>query len=119
MPTNNPISTVDDILNAIINEIGTNAVILAAETYLPFLKLPVISTLFRWLVEWIQNQEYLALKGVVNFEIIKFQNDAEESAYNDALSSLQKAVLSGDANAISQARSQASVAIDKLINFNH
>lgn len=112
------LEVVDNIVKGLIYGAGVNAAVAAATAYVPFLGLPVISTIFRAIVTKIAGMIYVPLERSVAFEVIKFQTEEEEKAYSNALGALQVAQISGDANAVEKAKEDLKSKLASIIHFD-
>ena len=118
-PGNNALTVIDDILNGLIISVGVEAAIVAATAQLPWLSLPIISGLFRWVVTNVAGKVFRAIKPYVDIQVIKFENDEEREAYTSAVAALKDAQLKGDEDAKQKALAAAKAALDKLISYKH
>lgn len=114
-----PIDLIDKIIQGLIFTVGVNAAIAAATAALPFLGLPIISNIFRGIVNYVATQIYNVLEPVVIFTVIDDITNAENQAYVASIRELQLAIASGDQNAIDAATAKTRDALSKLIHFDH
>jgi hypothetical protein len=116
--TQNPtLSVVDSVLHGLMYDVAIQAAITYAKAQFPFLGLPVISTLFGWVVNWIAGLVYVQLERFVSFSIIDTQVGQENSKYNQAVEDLKKAHQGGDLVQIDQAKKEARDALAQLIHY--
>lgn len=115
---NPPVEAVDVVLKALIYGVGVEAATSSAMKAIPFLALPIISTLFKYFVGKIGGMIYGALDKVVAFQIINFQTQAQTDAYNGAVTALKKAQASGDTNALDVAKDDFRKKLAALIHID-
>lgn len=106
---NESATVVSQIINTSVNSIGVEVVVRVAQTYLPFLAWPIISTIFRALVSKVASIIFVNLNRVGINLVITIQGEIEEQAYLQAEGELHEASLSGDMERIKN----ASIAFDK------
>lgn len=89
-PTNRLTAIVDIVLDFLIKGIGANAAIAAAVSAEPWLGLPIVNSIFSWAVNLFASRFDLGLQKNVNAIVIRFQNDEQKDAYNQAVAAVNK-----------------------------
>ena len=115
-PSNGAIKFVNTILNLMINNVGTDLIYAEGVSLQPWLAWPIIGTLFRWAISGFQGHVYETVRIVIDAKVIEAQDAARLAGYNQAISDLQAALNTGNADAIKKASSADDDAIDKLIH---
>lgn len=116
-PTDPTLNVIDDIISALIYSVGVNAAITAATVKFPWLGLPIVSNLFRYIVTLIGSRIFEAMKPFVDMNVIKFQNAAQQQMYDNAVMELKQAQESGDTDARQKAIDDFKSRFDKLVTF--
>jgi hypothetical protein len=110
--------TADQLAQDLVYNAAVKAVTVEATAAAPWLGLPVVSTIFQYVLNWIAGKIYTVLSEWVEFKVIQLKTDAEKQAYDAAVAQLQAAQTSGDPNALEQAKTDFSDAFSKLIHFD-
>lgn len=85
MPKNTFVSVVNAILDTLIKGLGVDLAVSAAIVEAPFLGLPVIKDIFRWIIGMFADNLDTNLKVNVDIIIIRLQNDARKAEYDKAM----------------------------------
>lgn len=117
-PVNPTVKTVDDVVHAILYDVAVTAACAYIKAQVPFLGLPIISSLTNFVVTQVANIIYKYLDQFVSFSIIDFQTDKEAQDYLLAVNALQKAQESGDQGAIDQSIKGFRENLGRLIHFD-
>lgn len=115
---NTAADTADSIIHDVIYEVAVNAAITACSAYLPFLKLPIISSLFSFAVNKVAALIYTYLSQFVTFLVIDIQVDSEKTLYAQAEGGLRTAMLTADPAQIAAARAQFKATLGSLIHYD-
>lgn len=118
MPDNPAVKSIDEILHLIIVDIVFKQISLAIAVAFPFLNLPIISTIYQWLMGLIAGAAYKPLENLVALGVISVQVDGQKSGYDAAKVALQKAQASGDKNAEEQAKADFKNKFRKLVHLD-
>lgn len=111
--------TVDAIIHTAVMEVALNAAIFAATAQLPWLLgLPILRNLFRWAVTFAFGFLDKYLEQAAAFAIIDSQTQAEALAYQEKVSELKKAQLSGDPHALAKATQDFKDTFSRLIHWD-
>ena len=117
-PINPPVQTADEILQLLVLEIAFNKIVAAIAGGLPVLQLPIISTIYSFLMAKLANFFYVPLEELIAHGIISLQVKQQDTDYTKAKEDLHKAQQSGDSNAAELAKQKAKDALRKLIHFD-
>lgn len=115
---NPTLDTVEKIEHFVVYELAVEGAILAVSTYLPFLKIPVISTMFRIVVFKFTNILYAELNKLSIFGVINIQVDRENSQYKEAKEELKTVIDTGVRNEINTASKLFKEKLRALIRLN-
>lgn len=118
VPTNPITDVVDKLIQGIVFGMGVNAAIISAVAAMPWLGLPIISTLFSYAVNKVATMIYSVIEPQVAFQIINFQTDAEKTAYDNAVAALTSAHLKGDPTSVQQATIDFKKKLASLVRFD-
>ncbi len=110
------IDAVDAIIHGVILDVAFNLAVNAAVADMPWLGLPVINSIFRYLLGLAFNYVDKAAEQAAAFAILDAQTSSESSAYKDAVSALQIAQASGNANSIDYATKNLKETLARLIH---
>jgi hypothetical protein len=116
--TVNPISTIVNSAISAALQGGEVAIQAAITAEVPFLGLPIISTVFGWALSYVEGYFYTYTADAVTKLVIDIQVNSEESVASQTFSYLQTAIASGDPNAISAASTALDSAYAGLINYD-
>lgn len=83
------LDVINSVIDTLIKGLGVESAISAATVYAPWLSLPVISWLFRQLVEAVASRIDAGLKTEIDNIIIRVQNDIRKGAYDDAIEKIK------------------------------
>lgn len=112
-PSNPAVSKLNQVLDALVSGLGAQAAYLLLVAQVPWLGLPVISSLTRMLLGWLADSLDSSLKRYADIIVIRFQNDARKAEYDQAMQAIQ-------AGAPSEAEvAAAKAAIDALVSRAH
>ena len=84
----------------------------------PFLGWPGISTIVYLVLSKIGGLIYDQLSRFIDFELVDFQVDEQNTKYKEALAELKKAQEAGDAAAMEKAKSDFSARLHDLIRLH-
>jgi hypothetical protein len=104
-PTDGAVNLIQKILDILTQGLGVPAAIAEGYILAPWLKLPIISTVFEWTVTKLASSLELGGFKILANMTIRYQNDSRLADFNDAISK-------GDMQ-------KARDAADALINRNH
>lgn len=90
----------------------------ALMTQAPWLKLPIVSQIYHFILNKLGDKLYEFFGTGTTFLIIDFQTVQEKNNYMVAIALLQEAQKSGDSDAIIKARKEAVDALGKLIRWD-
>lgn len=117
-PVNPIVKTVDEIIQAILYDLGVNAAVTYITTQVPFLGLPFFRQVTQIIVGKIAGILYKYLEQFLTFSIIDFQTHQQAQDYLKAVQALEVAQTSGDPNAINKAIADFKETMDSLVHFN-
>lgn len=116
--TVNPVATiVNQAISAAMSG-GELAVQAAITAEVPFLGLPIISTIFGWFLGRVESYFYVDAANAATKLIIDIQVNAEESAATKAFNDVQTAIAGGDQNAINTASAALDSAYGDIIGYD-
>ncbi len=95
-----PVNQATVIFNGIINALfegGEAAAEAYIEAQLPFLDMPVIKDVFQMFISWLGNAAATDVKTVVDFLVLNFQNQGQDSAVYQAMNQIQNSPGGTDA----------------------
>lgn len=98
--------------------IGLKAGSEAIKTYVPFLRLPVISWLFDFIVNRFGSMIDAELQMNMTFLVIDIQTANEVKAYQESLENIRKAAASKDQDAINKAKEEYKKKLAELIRWD-
>jgi len=101
-PTDEAVSVANSLVNTATIEVGVNAAILAATADQPWLGLPVIRSIFRFILTDLASYLVKYITQAVDSSIIDAQVSAEASAVQIAKTALAASEAQGDADAIAK-----------------
>lgn len=110
---NGALNIADEVMSSLFN-VAVQAAIKAAQAEVPFLALPVIGTIFSFIVSRIADMLYVQIERDAAFLIIDTQVMHENKAYQDALGSLRIAQSPGDK---AKALTDVETALQSLIHI--
>ncbi len=117
---NKTLGTAETIINDVVMK-GLDPVTVQLVSSIPqlsFLRVWPLSVLFQWLVDWI----YKGLSYVMQVTgvklIVTIQTSQEQGVYLHAEGALRAALLTGDKDAISKAKTTMDAAIDSLVHYD-
>lgn len=84
----------------------------------PWLKLPIISSLFHLVMNKVGQKIYKYLAQLATISVINIQTQKEQEAYLKAESALRAASSSGDADALTKATLDYESALADLVHFD-
>lgn len=90
----------------------------ALMTQAPWLKLPIVSQIYHFILNKLGDKLYEFFGTGTTFLIIDFQTVQEKNNYMVAIALLREAEKSGDPNAINEAREKAKQAMASLIHWD-
>ena len=88
------------------------------KTYVPFLRLPVISTLFNMLVDYFGDKIDEEIKVNITFLVVDIQTAKERDEFNKARDALKLVKDTKDQDAINKAREEFKKKLGELIRHN-
>lgn len=117
---NTTVGVVDSIIHGAIMDVAVNGAVRAATAAVPFLGFPVISTLFKWGVNWIAGLLSEQLERAAAFAIIDHQTNAQANAYKEAVEELRKLHSESpeDKDAIEKAKKEFKDKLALLIHWD-
>lgn len=107
----------ENALKGIIFEVAVNAAYAAAVQAFPFLAWPVISSLFKLLLNWVAGLIYEPIEKNISLGIIKFKTEQQQKDYEASVEEFKKAQEKGDADAIAKAKEELKKHLADLIHF--
>ena len=110
-PTNEAVSVLNIVLDALIKGAGPAVAILYATTAAPWLGLPIVSQLFKIFVDMLAGELDKVIKVNIDNLVIQYQNDIKLDTYKTAMINLAR---SGSADDLQKAKD----AIDSMVNRN-
>ena len=117
-PQNHAANLINKILEVAIMDVGVRLAKAAAVAELPFLGWPGISQVFDYLLQKIGRYFYLGGAQFATFNIIDAQIRGELGAVNEVIPELQRAIESGDPEAIKKAEEEFKKRYADLIRSN-
>lgn len=119
-PKNLLLTAFKTVLDFLLKGLGVEAAILAASAEAPFLKLPIISSIFRWLVEKIFTEfdDWLKING--GSLIIRLQNSIEKNEFDHAKEKMNEVLNNPEASdeLKKKAIQDAKDSFDHFVNRN-
>lgn len=110
-------ASVDDIISGIFKTVILKAVIAAIVAAVPFLGTFGINIIVAWVVEKVGTLIITALAQFIDFTIIDWKTDAENSLYKKAVSDLKAAQASGEPQALEKARNDFHSTLSNLVRI--
>ena len=104
------VSVINAVLDALIKGLGVDAAVTAATTQAPWLALPIVSSVFKYLVGLVAGQLDDLIKKNVDIIVVRVENDMAKVAYDEAI---KPVIAGGPTDAELQA---AKDAMDKLVH---
>lgn len=119
-PTNRLVTIVNIVLDYLIQGLGAPAAIAAATAAQPWLGWPVISWIFKTVVNGFAALLDTKLKTFVDVIIVRFQNAAIKIDYDKAIDEFKKVYDDPASDAVAKAKAlqAAKDAIDRMVNKN-
>lgn len=117
VPVNPTATTVNKAIDGVFT-VGVGLAETAIKAEVPFLALPIISTIFDWLLSLIANKIYQYFSLFVTFEIIDIQVSGQVSDSKKALAALKAAQAKGDRIEIDKALKEFRAATDHLTHWD-
>lgn len=117
VPVNSTATTVNKAIDGVFT-VGVGLAETAIKAEVPFLALPIISTIFDWLLKMIANKIYQYFALFVTFEIIDVQVSGQVSDSQKALAALKAAQAKGDPVEIAKALKDFNDATDHLTHWD-
>lgn len=117
-PVNETANTVNGIISFTVFDVAVRAFQTYAKAQVPFLNLPIVSSIFSYLMNIVGGWFYAYFSQFATFTIIDWQTGSERDAYTRAEGVLRQAHLSGDKNAIDQATKQFRTAFESLVHWD-
>lgn len=115
---NKPVQVAEKIIHAIIMDVLLESAIKAATVAAPWLGLPVIRQVFRFIAGKFAAFFAAQLERATAFAIIDAQVNQEVRTYQDAMKQLKDAQASGDPDALDKARKAFKDSLGRLIHSN-
>ena len=109
-PKNHLVSVMNAVFDALIKGLGVEVAYAAAVAQMPFLGVPIVCTLFRYVLTQIASVFDDGLKKNADIIVIRIQNDARKAEYEAAI----KPLKSG--HATDADLKAARDAIDNIVN---
>lgn len=113
---NQTASTIDLILNNLIEGAGQDAIEASLITSYPWMGLPFIKQLMEFILSQVSAEIYQGIALSLTKIIIDIQVNLEESKATSSFQNLQMALASGDQNAIKIASADLSIAYGNIIH---
>lgn len=89
-PTNKFLKVMNVIFDSLIEGAGVDLAIAEAEALVPWLTLPIISSIFKQLMRWTATFLEEFAKRNVGKIVIRFQNDARKAEYDSQIEIIKK-----------------------------
>lgn len=116
-PKNGLVAAVFAVIDILVLGLGENAAIAAGVAAAPWLKLPIISSLFGWVVKALAEALDSVLKLRIGKLIIRLQGGAKQVEYDTVIDEFKQAPpASVDAEAHAKALQKAKDAIDRMVD---
>lgn len=115
-PSNAAVTFVNKILDMMIKNVAVDLIFAEGVALQPWLGLPIIGTLFKWILSSFAGSVYETARVVIDAKVIEAQSAARLAGYSQAVSDLKSALQNGDADEIKKASNADDDAFDKLIH---
>lgn len=108
---------VDGVIHTIFT-VGLTAGSEVIKTYVPWLRLPVISQIFDAVVNKYGAMIDQAIQNSATFMVLNIQTSSENNAFKDSVTALKQAQTTGDQNAIQKARDDFKKNLGNLVHWD-
>lgn len=114
--TNTTVGVAEKVIHGVLVDVAAEAAITAATVAAPWLRLPVIRQVFRFIVVKFAELFSAQLERAAAFMIIDTQVNNELSAYKEAVGAIKAAEAAGDLDALQKAREEFKKTLGRLIH---